>query len=85
MPDKNYKRDYLIITYVCLPSKKNLIDKMSQTDIYKYKNNYLLSLSKPTHLMQTIKLLFSFYKEKFNTASINSKSSARDTFFSCHI
>lgn len=66
MPDKNYKRDYLIITYVCLPSKKNLIDKMSQTDIYKYKNNYLLSLSKPTHLMQTIKLLFSFYKEKFN-------------------
>ena len=66
MPDKNYKRDYLIITYVCLPSK-NLIDKMSQTDIYKYKNNYLFSLSKPTHLMQTINFCLAFIRRNLTS------------------
>ena len=66
MPEENYKRDYLIITYVCIPKKKQLIDELMKTDIYKYEDNKLLSLAKPTQLFQTLKLLFNFYKEKFN-------------------
>ncbi len=66
MPEENQKRDYLIITYVCVPKSKKLIDELIKTDIYKYENNKLLSLSKPTHFLQTLKLLLDFYKKKLN-------------------
>ena len=63
VPDQNYKRDYLIITYVCIPDcQKNLYT----TDIYKYNQNELLRLSKPTKLNQTLKLFLNFYKKRVN-------------------
>ena len=66
MPEKDYKRDYLIITYVGIPKKEELMKKLIKTDIYKYDNNELLSFAKPTHLIQTLKLLLNFYTKKLN-------------------
>lgn len=66
MPEENCKRDYLIITYVCIPRKTSLINELIKTDIFKYENNKILSLAKPTHLLQTLKLLFNYYKTKLS-------------------
>lgn len=63
MPDQDYKRDYLIITYVCIPQHQ---EKLKETDIYEYNHNELLRLSKPTKLNQTIKLFLNFYKKRLN-------------------
>lgn len=66
MPENGYKRDYLIITYIGIPKNEELMKKLIKTDIYKYENNELTSLAKPTQLIQTLKLLLNFYKKKLN-------------------
>ncbi|MBD1139689.1 hypothetical protein IDH15_00235 [Pelagibacterales bacterium SAG-MED38] len=63
MPEKNYKRDYVIITYVCVPKDDKYL---KYTDLFTYKNNPLLKLSKPTKLNETLQLLVNFYKKRFN-------------------
>lgn len=60
IPEKGFKRDYLIIAFVCVPK----MEEFNNVDIYKYKNNRLLSYAKPTHLMSVLKTLVNFYKHK---------------------
>ena len=64
MPQENHKRDYLIITYVCVPEKSFFSNELDKTDIFKYENNKILKLAKPTKLNQTAKLLLSYYRQK---------------------
>ena len=66
IPEENYKRDYLIITYVCVPKKKEFLEKFKEVDIYKYYANKLLSFSKPTKFFETVKIFLNFYSSKIN-------------------
>ena len=66
IPEENYKRDYLIITYVCVPKKKEFLEKFKEVDIYKYYSNKLLSFSKPTKFFETVKIFLNFYSSKMN-------------------
>jgi len=66
IPEENYKRDYLIITYVCIPKKREYLEKFKEVDIYKYYANKLLSFSKPTKFFETIKIFLNFYRSKIN-------------------
>tara|TARA_B100000989_G_C19472830_1_gene441511 strand:- start:226 stop:1101 length:876 start_codon:yes stop_codon:yes gene_type:complete len=62
VPEENYHRDYMIITFVCVPRNDNLIKSLIKTDIFKYEDNPLLSLSKPRKFSQVFNQLFNFYK-----------------------
>ena len=66
VPEENYNRDYIIVTYVCIPKVARLLSYFKSVDIYKYNSNKLLSYSKPTKLFETLKIFLSFYKNKFN-------------------
>ena len=66
VPEENYNRDYIIVTYVCIPKVAGLLNYFKSVDIYKYNSNKLLSYSKPTKLFETLKIFLSFYKNKFN-------------------
>ena len=64
VPEKNHKRDYLIVTYVCIPKKDLYINKFLQTNIYQYENNPLLKISKPSKFIKTLKMFSVYYKNK---------------------
>ena len=62
VPEENYERDYLTITFVCVPKKDELINNLKKTNIFKYENNNLLSLAKPRKLFEVFNLLLNFYR-----------------------
>ncbi len=58
IPTEGNYRDYLTITFVCLPKDKPITNELiNKTDIYKYENNSLLRFVKPHGLRSTFKLL----------------------------
>ena len=61
IPSEGNYRDYLTITFVCLPKNKPITDKLiNNTNVYKYEKNSLLRFAKPHGLRSTLKL-FSLY------------------------
>ena len=61
VPSEGNYRDYLAITFVCLPKDKPITDKLiNNTNVHKYENNSLLRFAKPHGFRSTLKL-FSLY------------------------
>ncbi len=61
IPAKGNFRDYLTITFICLPKKKTIIEKLvKNTNIYNYKDNPLIRFAKPHGFRSALKL-FSLY------------------------
>ena len=66
IPEENYSRDYIIVTYVCIPKTSKLINNFKNVDIFKYENNKLLLYAKPKKFSEILKIFFNFYKNKLN-------------------
>ena len=68
IPSEGNFRDYLTVTFICLPKKKSIIDKLvSSTNIYVYKDNPLIRFAKPHGFRSVLKLFFLYLKKEYRS------------------
>ena len=61
IPTKDCYRDYLTITFVCIPKKERVKKNiLKDLNIYEYDNNQLLKFAKPNGFIKTFKLFSQF-------------------------
>lgn len=61
IPAKDNYRDFLTITFICIPDKENIKKNLlTNLDIFKYENNSLIKYAKPNGFIKSLKL-FSKY------------------------
>tara|TARA_Y100000590_G_scaffold394613_1_gene473896 strand:- start:57 stop:917 length:861 start_codon:yes stop_codon:yes gene_type:complete len=62
IPKKEKFRDYLTITFVCVPKKQKVKEKiLKNLSIYKYENNPLLKFAKPKGFIKSFKLFYQYF------------------------